>query len=856
MPQVWMGAAELFWLILIALLSLGAFLAAWAWTLRRVVRHRTAELSAQRAQLKTLVRCIPDPVWLKDLNGVYLACNPPFASLFGISESEILGKRDHDFVAQEQADSFRQNDQRAVDAGGPQMNEEWLVLASTGQRRLFETVKSPMYDAQGRVTGVLGVARDITDRAQANDELENLRHHLQELVDARTTELAQVAESLRSANIEQSAILDAATVGIDLVRNRVLQRCNRKAEEIFGAEPGYFNGKSTRLWYVSDEEYAKGGAEVYAQIMRGETHSREQQLKRLDGRMFWARMTARALDTNHPEKGMVGVLEDITLERETMDALRQAKEAAEAAARTKSQFLANMSHEIRTPMNAVIGLSQLMQRTELSTQQRDYLEKISDASEHLMSIINDILDFSKIEADKVDIDHRAFDLGKVLVNTCAQLIEKASSKSLEMILDVAPDVPLHLIGDARRMGQILLNYGANAIKFTEQGEVAILVRKQTGPDGQTPILYCAVRDTGIGLSPAQQTSLFQSFQQADSSTTRKYGGTGLGLAISKSLAEKMGGEVGVHSTPGQGSTFWFTVPLHVNAAAPALSLPAELQGLRALVVDDHPQVRQVLHDLLSNLGMAVVVADSGPAAVALVAQADQTDQPIAVAFIDAQMPSQDGLETVHQIRQLALSTTPRFVVLSDYSQNATVEQAHAQGIDHVLVKPTHPAMIVDTLGQLNARMQGHGRLARAEVTDTPTAQSEPRLPLPAAAGSRILVVEDTAINRMLMDEILTQAGMVVEFAEDGQVAVAQVKARPYDLVLMDMQMPVMDGIAATVAIRQLPGMGQLPIIAMTANAMPADSDRCLASGMNDYISKPIMLDDLWVVLGRWLRSAA
>ena len=785
MPQVWMGAAELFWLILIALLSLGAFLAAWAWTLRRVVRHRTAELSAQRAQLKTLVRCIPDPVWLKDLNGVYLACNPPFESMFGIPESEILGKRDHDFVEQSQADAFRKNDQRAIDAGGPQMNEEWLVQATTGQRRLFETVKSPMYDAKGQVTGVLGVARDITDRAQANDELENLRHHLQELVDARTTELAQVAESLRSANIEQSAILDAATVGIGLVRNRVLQRCNRKAEEIFGAEPGFFNGKSTRLWYVSDEEYAKGGAEVYAQIMRGETHSREQQLTRLDGRMFWARMTARALDTNHPEKGMVGVLEDITLERETMDALRQAKEAAESAARTKSQFLANMSHEIRTPMNAVIGLSQLMQRTELSAQQRDYLEKISDASEHLMSIINDILDFSKIEADKVDIDHRAFDLGKVLVNTCAQLIEKASSKSLEMILDVAPDVPLHLIGDARRMGQILLNYGANAIKFTEQGEVAILVRKQTGPDGHTPILYCAVRDTGIGLSQAQQAGLFQSFQQADSSTTRKYGGTGLGLAISKSLAEKMGGEVGVHSTPGQGSTFWFTVPLHVNAAAPALSLPTELQGQRALVVDDHPQVRQVLHDLLSNLGMAVVVADSGPAAVVLVAQADQTDQPIAVAFIDAQMPSQDGLETVHQIRQLALSTTPRFVVLSDYSQNATVEQAHAQGIDHVLVKPIHPAMIVDTLGQLNARMQGHGRLGRAEMADTPATESAPELPLPGAAGSRILVVEDTAINRMLMDEILTQAGMIVEFAEDGQVAVAQVKARPYDLVLMD-----------------------------------------------------------------------
>ncbi len=716
------------WLILIALLSLGALLATWVWTLRRMVRHRTAELLAQRAQLKTLVRCIPDPVWLKDLNGVYLACNPPFQDLFGLAESDLLGKRDHDFVETELADWFRLNDQRAVDANAPQMNEEWLALASTGQRRLFETIKSPVYDAQGRVIGVLGVARDITDRAQANEELENLRHHLQELVDARTTELAELAESLRSANIEQSAILDAATVGIGLVRNRVLQRCNRKAEEIFGAEPGYFNGKQTRLWYASDEDYAKGGPEVYAQIMRGETHAREQQLRRLDGRLFWARITARALEVDHPEKGMVGVLEDITQERETMDALRQAKEAAESAAKAKSQFLANMSHEIRTPMNAVIGLSQLVLRTELSPQQRDYLEKINDASEHLMSIINDILDISKIEAGKVDIDHSAFDLGKVLVNTCAQLVDKANSKSLEMIVDVAPDVPLHLMGDARRIGQILLNYGANAVKFTDTGSVTIVVRRQEGGDGAPPLLYCAVRDTGIGLSQAQQAGLFQSFQQGDSSTTRKYGGTGLGLAISKSLAERMGGAVGVQSAPGQGSTFWFTVPLHVNAAAPASPLPPDLQG----------------------------------------------------------------------------------------------------------------------------RIQG--QLTRTESADEPAMAPESGLPLPAAAGSRILVVEDTAINRMLMDEILTQAGMVVEFAEDGQVAVAQVQTRPYDLVLMDMQMPVMDGIAATVAIRQLPGMGQLPIIAMTANAMAADCERCLASGMNDYISKPIMLDDLWVVLGRWLPS--
>ncbi|HET6787489.1 MAG TPA: PAS domain S-box protein, partial [Aquabacterium sp.] len=389
---------------LLVLLLAGTLLGIWAWTLRRNVRQRTAELAAQQAQLHALVRSIPDLVWLKDLNGVYLACNPSFERYFGAPEAEIIGKRDHDFVDQELADFFRLNDQRAIDAGGPQVNEEWLTFADSGERLLFETVKTPMLDAQGHPIGVLGVARDITERQRAAQELEGLRHHLQELVDERTAKLAEVAESLSKANIEQSAILDAATVGIGLVRDRVILRSNRKAEEIFGVAPGEFNGQSTRVWYASDEDYAVGGAQVYAQMMRGETHRREQQLLRRDGRPFWARITARALDLAHPEKGMVGVIEDITQERETMDALRVAKEAAEAAANTKAQFLANMSHEIRTPMNGVFGMLELSLQTDLSEEQREHITLALESAKSLLRLLNDLLDHSKAEAGRLQLE--------------------------------------------------------------------------------------------------------------------------------------------------------------------------------------------------------------------------------------------------------------------------------------------------------------------------------------------------------------------------------------------------------------------------------------------------------------------
>ena len=832
----------------LALLGLGISLLAWITSLRRIVRRRTAEVLMQKAHLQTLVNNIPDLVWLKSVGGVYMACNPGVERLYGASEAEIIGKTDHDFADKAKADMFREQDRLALAASGPRANEEWLKFPGEFESRLFETLKAPVFDTQGQAVGVLGVARDITERKIAAQELEGLRHHLQELVDERTAQLADVADALRKANIEQQAIFDAAAVGIGLLRDRVILRCNRRMEEILGFAPGQLAGQPTRVFYANEEAYLAAGDKVYAQMLSGETHVREEQLIKLDGSLFWGRISARLLDKQHPERGTLGIIEDITIEREAMQAMRQAKEAAEAAARIKSDFLANMSHEIRTPMNAVIGLTHLALKTDLNPQQRDYLQKIAGASDHLMGIITDILDLTKIEASKLDIEHRGFELEQLLVNICAQLVEMASSKNLELILDVASDVPAQLVGDALRIGQVLLNYGSNAIKFTERGEIGISVRVHQRQNRQLQLRF-AVHDTGIGLNPEQQARLFQSFQQADTSITRKYGGTGLGLVISKHLAEQMGGMVGVDSTPDAGSTFWFTVALEVGPHEVSLPKPPP-HGQRALVVDDNDRARQVLRDMLSHQGFTVSDAASGEQAVALVEDAATASQPFTLVLVDAAMPGLDGVDTARQIRALGLQAPPQLVLLSHYGHDKAMDHARLEGIENVLIKPVHASMLQDV-----ATVVLGGR--RHQPTATTAQSSDAELALKdKAQGARILVVEDTALNQMLMDEILASLGFTVDFAENGEIGVQKVLSTHYDLVLMDMQMPVMDGITATIEIRKHPGKAHLPIIAMTANAMREDSERCLACGMNDYIAKPIRLQQLWSALDRWLTTGA
>jgi two-component system sensor histidine kinase/response regulator len=540
-----------------------------------------------------------------------------------------------------------------------------------------------------------------------------------------------------------------------------------------------------------------------------------------------------------------GYLADVTAEHTAAQALNAAKQTAEEATRSKSLFLANMSHEIRTPMNAIIGMSHLALKTGLTPRQHDYVQKIQRAGQHLLGIINDILDFSKIEADKLQVENQPFELDQLLENLATLIGDKVNAKGLELVFDVAPDVPTSLVGDSLRLGQILINYANNAVKFTESGEVAVTVRVQSA-DARRVLLHFAVRDTGIGLTEEQMRQLFQSFQQADASTTRKYGGTGLGLAISKKLAQLMGGEVGVESVVGKGSTFWFTARLEIGAGERPSLLPSpDLRGRRLMVVDDNDSARTVIAELLRSMRFEVVTASSGAEAIALLRDAAAAGAPVEAVLLDWQMPGMSGIDTAAGIHALALDPPPRMMMVTSYGREEVQQQAHAAGIDDLLIKPVNASVLFNTLIRLLGGVVDDSLLPRVAAVSTLDA-------LATIHGARVLLAEDNELNQQVAAELLADAGMVVDIASNGVEAVAMAQRAPYDIVLMDMQMPEMDGVEATRALRAIASLDALPVVAMTANAMQADRDLCTQAGMVDFVTKPIEPDDLWRALLRWI----
>ncbi|MBF0272673.1 MAG: response regulator [Magnetococcales bacterium] len=708
---------------------------------------------------------------------------------------------------------------------------ELTYIRKDGSRFPAVVSVTALRDAQELIIGYLLIGTDNTARKQVEAK--------QKKLDQRLRDQQFLTRSLIESNIDALVTTD---------KSGIITEANKQMEAITGCTRDELIGAPFKN-YFTDPERAEAGINLV--LSEKKLIDYDLIVLAWDEKQTPVSLHATTIyGRSRNLQGVFAAVRDMT-ERKRLDhvideknaELENAKILAETANLAKSEFLATMSHEIRTPMNGVIGLTHLCLQTELTGQQRDYLVKVSVSANILLQLINDILDFSKIEAGKLTMENARFTLDEVLGGVVAILSDRSQEKGLELLLYTKKNVPNCLKGDSHRLGQILTNLVGNAIKFTEKGEVSIITEVLQETE-HTVFLQFAVRDTGIGMTSEQLGKLFQEFSQGDTSITRKYGGTGLGLAISKRLVEMMGGQIGAENEPSRGSRFTFTARFDkVDCPETASLMPSEdLCGLRILVVDDNAGALQIIAEHLESLTYHPICVESGPAALHALVEADQDDASFDLVLVDWRMPDMNGLETSRRIKQdLHLRKIPYIIMVTAYGQEYIASSAEEKKLlDGFLMKPVNISSLLDVImivfGHKPARqLMGNSNTQRASL-----------------AGARLLLAEDNEINQQVAMELLEQAGITVVVANNGLEAVNLVGKEHFDAILMDLQMPVMDGLTATKRIRKEKSAELLPIIAMTANAMAGDREKCLDAGMNDHIAKPVEPDEMYATLAKWI----
>lgn len=775
-------------------------------------------LYVERNLLRQLIDNIPDRVYVKDTEGRKTLSNKADMQASGAKTmEEVIGKTDFDIYPAELAEKYWADDKFILDIQSPVVNREEFRLDEYGNSVWMMTTKVPIKDSQENITGFIGIGRDITRQKMNEMELKRQK---------------QFYETLASNSPVAIVVLD---------NDEKISSCNPAFENLFGFESNKIIGVSLDTLITTDETRAEA-VEYTQQAMNKPVHAISKR-RRKDGSMVDVEIFGVPVIVGEEKIGALTIYHNIS-------EIVRAQLEAEQANRSKSEFLANMSHEIRTPMNGVIGMLELALDTSLTSEQQDLLLTSLESAEALLSLLNDILDFSKIEAGKLDLEVNNFNLRSMIEDLGYALAKRAQDKGLELICLVHPDIRYTLRGDAGRLRQILTNLIGNAIKFTHQGEIVVRAEALEETNAHVRIHF-SVQDTGIGIPLERQSTVFDRFTQADGSTTRKYGGTGLGLTISRQLVEAMNGVMGLKSEPGIGSDFWFDITFEKNEAEtqPDMQIPfssVDLHTVRILGVDDNQTNCLVLSKTVEGFGCRIDTAASGTRGLEMLHQAVQSGDPYDVVLLDMQMPDMDGEQTARAIKSDPLVKDVKIIILTSMGKRGDAARLEALGCSGYLLKPVKQQMLNEALA---AVLKGEDEKEKGIITRHVIAEKH-------TGDKHLLLAEDNSINQKLAVAILQKAGYSVDVVDNGIQAFEKTVSGGYSAVLMDVQMPELDGFEATRKIRDWENMhGQhIPIIAMTADAMKGDREKCLDAGMDDYLTKPIESSILRNVLERWLKN--